>query len=159
MALPEIDFPSLTDSELDGLGTQIAAEQRRRYLLASATTSIIQIQAQYLAARDGTGATPAWVQPTGAMDAYPTGYIVTHGGKTWVALADNTTGEPGVSGWREQTAEGAGPAEWVQPSGATDAYALGAEVTHNGKTWVSKVAANVWEPGSVADTIWSEKAS
>lgn len=36
---------------------------------------------------------------------------------------------------------------WVQPQGAHDAYPLGAKVTHNGKTWSSDVAANVWEPG------------
>lgn len=40
-----------------------------------------------------------------------------------------------------------GPAEWVQPTGAHDAYALGAVVSHNGKVWVSTVDSNVWEPG------------
>ena len=38
-------------------------------------------------------------------------------------------------------------AEWVQPTGAHDAYSEGWEVTHDGKTWVSLTAANVWEPG------------
>lgn len=37
--------------------------------------------------------------------------------------------------------------EWVQPTGAHDAYALGAKVSHNGKHWTSTVDANVWEPG------------
>ena len=37
--------------------------------------------------------------------------------------------------------------EWVQPTGAHDAYALGDKVTWNGKTWESTVDANVWEPG------------
>lgn len=36
---------------------------------------------------------------------------------------------------------------WRQPTGAHDAYPLGAIVTHNDKTWESTVAANVWEPG------------
>lgn len=36
---------------------------------------------------------------------------------------------------------------WRQPTGAHDAYPLGAHVTHNGKEWESSVAANVWEPG------------
>jgi hypothetical protein len=36
---------------------------------------------------------------------------------------------------------------WVQPAGAHDAYPLGAEVTHNGRLWISEVADNVWEPG------------
>lgn len=37
--------------------------------------------------------------------------------------------------------------EWVQPTGAHDAYAAGAKVTHNGKKWISSYDANVWEPG------------
>ena len=36
---------------------------------------------------------------------------------------------------------------WTQPTGAHDAYALGATVTHNGKTWESLTPANVWAPG------------
>ena len=45
-------------------------------------------------------------------------------------------------------------AAWVQPTGAHDAYAPGAEVTHNGKTWVSTADNNVWEPGVYG---WDEK--
>jgi hypothetical protein len=37
--------------------------------------------------------------------------------------------------------------EWVQPVGATDAYAAGAKVSHTEKHWISDVDANVWEPG------------
>ena len=37
--------------------------------------------------------------------------------------------------------------EWVQPLGSTDAYDIGAKVSHNEKHWISNVAANIWEPG------------
>lgn len=37
--------------------------------------------------------------------------------------------------------------EWVRPTGAQDAYAKDAKVTHNGERWISNVDANVWEPG------------
>lgn len=37
--------------------------------------------------------------------------------------------------------------EWVQPTGAHDAYAAGDKCSHNGKHWVSNVNGNVWEPG------------
>ena len=37
--------------------------------------------------------------------------------------------------------------EWVQPTGAQDAYAKDSKVTHNGERWISNVDANVWEPG------------
>ena len=40
-----------------------------------------------------------------------------------------------------------GPEEWVQPTGAHDAYALEAVVAHIGKVWESTVENNVWEPG------------
>lgn len=36
--------------------------------------------------------------------------------------------------------------EWVQPD-STNPYMMGDKVTHNGKTWVSTVDNNVWEPG------------
>lgn len=36
--------------------------------------------------------------------------------------------------------------EWVQPMGATDAYPMGAKVSHLGKHWISDIDANVYEP-------------
>lgn len=36
--------------------------------------------------------------------------------------------------------------EWEQPD-STNPYMAGDKVTHNGKTWVSTVDNNVWEPG------------
>ena len=43
--------------------------------------------------------------------------------------------------------------EWIQPLGATDAYALGAKVSHNDKYWISDIDNNIWEPGVYG---WSE---
>lgn len=37
--------------------------------------------------------------------------------------------------------------EWVQPTGAHDAYNTGDKVSHNGQHWVSTMDANVYEPG------------
>jgi len=37
--------------------------------------------------------------------------------------------------------------EWIQPTGAHDAYMKGAKVTYNGKTYVSTADNNVWAPG------------
>ena len=45
--------------------------------------------------------------------------------------------------------------EWVQPTGAQDAYAKGDKVSHNGKHWISEVDGNVWEPG-IYGNLWSE---
>ena len=43
--------------------------------------------------------------------------------------------------------------DWVQPSGAQDAYNTGDKVKHNGKTWESNTDNNVWEPGTYG---WDE---
>lgn len=92
---------------------------------------------------------PAWVQPTGAHDAYPMDAAVTHAGKGWRNLTPANVWEPSVSGWRELWGQGGANEwpEWVQPTGAHDAYPLGAKVTHNGERWVSTAANNVWPPG------------
>ena len=37
--------------------------------------------------------------------------------------------------------------EWVQPTGAHDAYEVGAKVSHNGSHWINTKPANVYEPG------------
>lgn len=36
--------------------------------------------------------------------------------------------------------------EWIQPTGAQDAYRLGAKVSHNGKHWTSDIDYNTYEP-------------
>ena len=47
--------------------------------------------------------------------------------------------------------------EWVQPTGAQDAYNAGDKVSHNNKHWTSIINANVWEPGGVGtESLWSE---
>lgn len=37
--------------------------------------------------------------------------------------------------------------DWIQPTGAQDAYQIGDKVSHNGFNWISTSANNVWEPG------------
>ncbi len=37
--------------------------------------------------------------------------------------------------------------EWVQPTGAHDAYNIGDKVSYNGSHYISNTAANVWAPG------------
>lgn len=43
--------------------------------------------------------------------------------------------------------------EWVQPTGAHDAYNKGDKVSHNDKHWISTIDANVYEP----PTLWEEQ--
>jgi hypothetical protein len=65
-------------------------------------------------------------------------------GKTWESLIDYNVWPPGVSGWREIVAVGF-PA-WVQPTGAHDAYGIGAKVSFKAKNYESLISANVWSP-------------
>lgn len=44
---------------------------------------------------------------------------------------------------------------WEQPD-STNAYAKGDKVTHKGKTWVSDIDNNVWEPGVYG---WTEASA
>lgn len=44
--------------------------------------------------------------------------------------------------------------EWVQPTGAHDAYNKGDKVSHNEKHWISDIDANVYEPGVYG---WTEQ--
>ena len=45
--------------------------------------------------------------------------------------------------------------EWEQPD-STNPYSKGDKVMHNGKTWVSDIDGNVWEPGVYG---WTEVAA
>ena len=46
--------------------------------------------------------------------------------------------------------------EWEQPD-STNPYMKGDKVTHNGKTWVSLIDNNVWEPGATGTAaLWQE---
>lgn len=93
--------------------------------------------------RADAGDTLDWV----AGERVEVGTRRTHGGKTWEALqAHQAEFAPDLTPalWREVVS---GIAAWKQPTGAHDAYAFGAIVTHNSQTWRSLYAANVWEPG------------
>ena len=119
--------------------------------LARKLRPIIEQAAQSLDDRTALSAValyPAWA----AGVDYATGYKVQHGGKLWRCLQAHT----GQIGWEPDIApslwakvlipdENVIP-EWEQPD-STNPYMTGDKVTHNGKTWVSDIDNNVWEPG------------
>jgi hypothetical protein len=139
------DLDALTDEELRDLITRAQALLDERTALERIPTEFALLNRTFLTASGQEQGEP-WRQPTGGHDAYPVGWQVTHGGKTWTSTAPSNVWEPGVSGWREVT-EGEVP-EWIRPTGAHDAYQAGDEVTWNGAVWVSISNANVWEPGT-----------
>lgn len=99
-----------------------------------------------------------WVQPTGGHDAYLPGAIVLDG--VGGDRHRNTLPVPNVWGLDEHGWENldavvpTGPRPWVQPTGASDAYSIGEEVTHAAPAfpefnlWRSNIDANTTEPGT-----------
>lgn len=49
-----------------------------------------------------------------------------------------------------------GVEDWVQPTGAHDAYNVGDHVMHGGAEWTSLVNGNVWEPTEANATLWEK---
>lgn len=77
---------------------------------------------------------------------------VRHNGRLWKCITTHTSQydwapSVAVSLWTRMDDPAIEYPEWVQPTGAHDAYAMGAKVSHNGKHWMSTVDANTWEPG------------
>jgi len=84
--------------------------------------------------------------------AYIAGERVRYDGKLYKCLQDHTSQD----GWTPTAAPSLWALvlipdptvipEWVQPD-STNPYMTGDKVTHDGKTWVSTVDNNVWQPG------------
>lgn len=105
-----------------------------------------------------------WKQPTGAHDAYNTGDVVEYKGVLYKSLIDGNAWAPDTypAGWQEYdaststepgTPEPGTPdpgtetyPEFVQPTGAHDAYKKGDIVRYNGKLYQSLIDANAYSP-------------
>ena len=99
---------------------------------------------------------PEW---TSGMD-YSAGYKVQRGGKLWRCLQAHTS----QAGWEPENT----PAlfvvvsldewpEFVQPTGAHDAYNKGDKVTFEGKHYISLMDGNVYSPTAYPAS-WQEQA-
>ena len=83
---------------------------------------------------------------------YPVGRKVQHGGALYKCLQAHTaqadwTPDAAPSLWTKALIPDQEVVpEWEQPD-STNPYSAGDKVTHNGKTWVSAIDNNVWEPG------------
>lgn len=91
---------------------------------------------------------PKWAPDT----AYTTGFRIRYESLLYKVLQDHTS----QSNWTPDISPSLYVRvddphiewpEWVQPLAATDAYPLGAKVSHNDLHWISLYDNNVWEPG------------
>ncbi len=91
---------------------------------------------------------PDWREDT----PYTTGYRVLHGDILYRCLQNHVsqaswTPTDAPSLWaRVLIPDPEVIPEWIQPD-STNPYMRGDKVTHNGKTWISGIDNNVWEPG------------
>ena len=118
---------------------------------------------------------PLWVQPLGATDAYNIGDIVSYKDKLYKSIIDDNVWAPDAypAGWEEYTESTGGgdsgttepetpPAEtipdFVQPTGAHDAYKKGDKVKFEGKIYESLIDNNTYSP-SAYPAGWQEVES
>lgn len=105
-----------------------------------------------------------WAQPSGAHDAYNVGDIVNYNGTLYKSIINGNVWSPDVypAGWEQvdgATDPGPDPTpepepdpgpttypDFVQPSGAHDAYNTGDIVMYNGTAYRSLIDGNVWSP-------------
>ena len=91
---------------------------------------------------------PAW----SAQDTYDAGERVRFGGALYKCLQGHTaqadwTPTAAPSLWAKVLVSDTGEAlPWERPE-STNPYMQGDKVTHGGKTWVSAIDNNIWEPG------------
>ena len=116
---------------------------------------------------------PIWTQPLCAVDAYNLGDIVSYNGKLYKSIINANVWSPDVypAGWEEYTESTGGgdsgetgggdsgttepetpPTEtisdFVQPTGAHDAYKKGDKVKFDGKIYESLIDANTYSPSA-----------
>ena len=148
-------------AEERGAQKDIIIERTRPLTAEEVTAMLIRQQINTLEVDDNTALRMTEFYPEWASDTdYTAGYKAQRGGKLWRCVQAHTS----QTGWEPENApslwakvlipdETVIP-EWEQPD-STNAYIKGDKVTHNGKTWVSDVDGNVWEPGVYG---WTEQS-
>lgn len=151
ITLPE-DITSLDDDALQSLFERADVLAGKLYTLKLHISTLLEAGTRQdelnvavleaLGVEDGA----KWRQPKGGHDAYPKEMTVEWKGKRWQSLMAGNVWEPGVSAWRELVAVTDAPADWVQPTGAHDAYNTGDAVSFNKEVYESVMDGNVWSP-------------
>lgn len=146
-------FAEIQAAEERGAQKDIIIERTRPLTAEEVTAMLIRQQINTLSVDDNTALRMREFYPEWAAGVdYTAGYKVQRGGKLWRCVQAHTS----QTGWEPENApslwakvlipdETVIP-EWEQPD-STNPYMSGDKVTHNGKTWVSNIDNNVWEPG------------
>ena len=129
------------------------AEKTRPLTMEEVSAMLIAAQINTLTVDDSTALRMVSFYPQWAENAaYTVGYKVQHGGILYRCLTEHTAQD----GWNPAespslwakvlVSEDGTILAWEQPD-STNPYRKGDKVTHKGKTWVSDVDNNTWEPG------------
>ena len=137
-----------------------AAERTRPLTESEVSRLLIKQQINTLTVDDQTALRMVEYYPAPDAAAYAVGDRIQYNGKLYKCLQAHTAQADwnpvdAPSLWAEVLAgqDGTEIGEWVQPD-STNPYMRGDKVMHNGKTWVSTIDNNVWEPGTVE--YWKE---
>lgn len=151
-------FEEMTEEEVAAIEAaiqeQMAAEAKRPLTMEEVIRLTIARTINSIAIEDETALRMVEFYPEWASGvAYTAGDRIQYNGKLYKCLQAHTAQADwnpidAPSLWAEVLAgqDGTEIGEWVQPDSANP-YMRGDKVTHNGKTWVSDVDNNVWEPG------------
>lgn len=135
-------------------------ERTRPLTSEEVTALLIKQQINTLTVDDQTALRMLEYYPAPDAASYVAGDRIQYNGKLYKCLQAHTAQADwnpvdAPSLWAEVLAgqDGTAIGEWVQPD-STNPYMRGDKVTHNGKTWISTIDNNVWEPGTVE--YWKE---
>ena len=127
-----------------------ANEKCRPLSLSEVQEMMVRAQINTLTVDDNTALRMVEFYPEWAADtAYTAGYKVQHGGTLYKCVQAHTS----QADWTPDATQALWVVvsieefpEWVQPTGAHDAYNIGDKVTYNGQHYVCTSNANVYAP-------------
>lgn len=148
------DMTSEEITDMRDAAAQAEAEEKRRPLTAEEVYAmLIAKQINTLTVDDQTALRMVEYYPAPDAASYAKGDRIQYNGKLYKCLQEHTAQADwnpvdAPSLWAEVLAgqDGTAIGEWVQPD-STNPYMRGDKVNYKGKTWVSDVDNNVWEPG------------
>lgn len=158
-------FEEMTAEEISAIESaiqeQIAAEAKRPLTMEEVVRLTISKTINAIDIADDTALRMVEFYPEWASGvAYTAGDRIRYNGKLYKCLQAHTAQADwnpvdAPSLWAEVLAgqDGTAIGEWVQPD-STNPYMRGDKVSYNGKTWISTIDNNVWEPGTVE--YWKE---
>ena len=154
------ELKALEDAIEAAVKEQMAAEAKRPLTMEEVVRLTIAKTINSITVEDETALRMVEYYPAPEAASYAAGDRIQYNGKLYKCLQAHTAQADwnpvdAPSLWAEVLAgqDGTAIGEWVQPD-STNPYMTGDKVMHNGKTWISTIDNNVWEPGTVE--YWEE---